>query len=328
MGSQGWTLHIRPDTGKVRAREFGAFFVFILFFAVLSLTLGSKFFSLTNFQNILNQNMAIALLAIGSTFVILTAGIDLSVGSVLALASVVLGLVMARLLEGRWIPEVVITIAILAGLLTGLLCGLANGLLIARFRLPPFVATLGLMAVARGLTRVITRGMTFSEQPESFHLLGQGLLPVAIVLLVFAGAGVALRYTRFGRLVYAVGSNEKAARLSGVNVFAIKTLVYALSGALAGLAGVLLTSRLQSANALLGLGYELNAIAAVVIGGTSLMGGQGSVLGTLLGVLIYGMIQNCLNLFGVDPFWQEVVIGAVIIAVVLLDYQLQRKRES
>jgi len=328
MGSQGWTLHIRPDTGKVRAREFGAFFVFILFFAVLSLTLGSKFFSLTNFQNILNQNMAIALLAIGSTFVILTAGIDLSVGSVLALASVVLGLVMARLLEGRWIPEVVITIAILAGLLTGLLCGLANGLLIARFRLPPFVATLGLMAVARGLTRVITRGMTFSEQPEAFHLLGQGLLPVAIVLLVFAGAGVALRYTRFGRLVYAVGSNEKAARLSGVNVFAVKTTVYALSGALAGLAGVLLTSRLQSANALLGLGYELNAIAAVVIGGTSLMGGQGSVLGTLLGVLIYGMIQNCLNLFGVDPFWQEVVIGAVIIAVVLLDYQLQRKRES
>ena len=302
--------------------------MFLLFFAVLSLTLGSKFFSLTNFQNILNQNMAIALLAIGSTFVILTAGIDLSVGSVLALASVVLGLVMARLLEGRWIPEVVIIIAILAGLLTGLLCGLANGLLIARFRLPPFVATLGLMAVARGLTRVITRGMTFSEQPEAFHLLGQGLLPVAIVLLVFAGAGVALRYTRFGRLVYAVGSNEKAARLSGVNVFAVKTTVYALSGALAGLAGVLLTSRLQSANALLGLGYELNAIAAVVIGGTSLMGGQGSVLGTLLGVLIYGMIQNCLNLFGVDPFWQEVVIGAVVIVVVLLDYQLQRKRES
>jgi len=320
-------LDIRPNAGKVRAREFGAFFVFILFFAVLSLTLGSKFFSLTNFQNILNQNMAIALLAIGSTFVILTAGIDLSVGSVLALASVVLGFVMARLLEGRWIPEVVIIIAILAGLLTGLLCGLANGLLIARFRLPPFVATLGLMAVARGLTRVITRGMTFSEQPEAFHLLGQGLLPVAIVLLVFAGAGVALRYTRFGRLVYAVGSNEKAARLSGVNVFAIKTMVYALSGALAGLAGVLLTSRLQSANALLGLGYELNAIAAVVIGGTSLMGGQGSVLGTLLGVLIYGMIQNCLNLFGVDPFWQEVVIGAVVIAVVLLDYQLQRRAE-
>ena len=320
-------MDIRPNAGKVRAREFGAFFVFILFFAVLSLTLGSKFFSLTNFQNILNQNMAIALLAIGSTFVILTAGIDLSVGSVLALASVVLGFVMARLLEGRWIPEVVIIIAILAGLLTGLLCGLANGLLIARFRLPPFVATLGLMAVARGLTRVITRGMTFSEQPEAFHLLGQGLLPVAIVLLVFAGAGVALRYTRFGRLVYAVGSNEKAARLSGVNVFAIKTMVYALSGALAGLAGVLLTSRLQSANALLGLGYELNAIAAVVIGGTSLMGGQGSVLGTLLGVLIYGMIQNCLNLFGVDPFWQEVVIGAVVIAVVLLDYQLQRRAE-
>ncbi|OGP57047.1 MAG: hypothetical protein A2V67_00670 [Deltaproteobacteria bacterium RBG_13_61_14] len=326
MGS--WTLDIRPNAGKVRAREFGAFFVFILFFAVLSLTLGSKFFSWNNFQNILNQNMAIALLAIGSTFVILTAGIDLSVGSVLALASVVLGLVMARLLEGRWIPELVIIIAILAGLLTGLLCGLANGLLIARFRLPPFVATLGLMAVARGLTRVITRGMTFSEQPEAFHLLGQGLLPVAIVLLVFAGAGVALRYTRFGRLVYAVGSNEKAARLSGVNVFAVKTTVYALSGVLAGLAGVLLTSRLQSANALLGLGYELNAIAAVVIGGTSLMGGQGSVLGTLLGVLIYGMIQNCLNLFGVDPFWQEVVIGAVVIAVVLLDYQLQRKPES
>jgi len=322
------TSEIRPNPRKVRAREFGSLLVFVFSFAVLSLTLGHKFFSLTNFQNILNQNMTIALLAVGSTFVILTAGIDLSVGSVLALAGVVLGWVMVRLLEAGMSPPAVVLAAVAAGLGAGLLCGLFSGVLVARFRLPPFVATLGLMAVGRGLTRVVTRGMTFSQQPEAFHRLGQGLPPVALVLLVFAGAWITLRYTRFGRFVYAIGSNEKAARLSGVNVAGVKIMVYALSGLLAGLGGVLLTSRLQSANALLGLGYELNAIAAVVIGGTSLMGGKGSVLGTLLGVFIYGMIQNCLNLFGVDPFWQEVVVGAVVIAVVLLDYQLQRKSEA
>jgi ribose/xylose/arabinose/galactoside ABC-type transport system permease subunit len=310
---------------SARWREFGALIVFVAFFTILSLALGPKFFSLTNFQNILNQNMTIALLAVGSTFVILTAGIDLSVGSVLALSGVVLGWVMARLLEGGMSPLAVAVAAIAAGLSTGLICGLTSGVLVARFRLPPFVATLGLMAVGRGLTRVVTRGMTFSQQPEVFHRLGQGLPPVALVLLVFVGAWLTLRYTRFGRFVLATGSNEKAARLSGVNVAGVKIMVYALSGLLAGLGGVLLTSRLQSANALLGLGYELNAIAAVVIGGTSLMGGKGSIPGTLLGVFIYGMIQNCLNLFGVDPFWQEVVIGAVVIAVVLLDYQLQPK---
>lgn len=304
-----------PPVIARHARQFGTFAVFVVLCAVISV-LTPHFFTVTNLLNVAQQTVINALIAVGLTYVIISGGIDLSVGSILAFA----GVVMAHALRLGW-P---VPLAILAGVGVGAGCGLVNGLLISYGRLPPFIATLGMMSVARGGALLATDGRPVSGFGESFRWLATGEIagvpvPVLVMVLVYAAAHLVLQRTKFGRYTYAIGGNEEASLLSGVPVRLYKTGIYVAGGGLAALGAVLLTARLNSAQPIAGINYELDAIAATVIGGTSLMGGQGSVIGTLIGALIMGVLRNGLNLLGVSSFIQQVVIGVVIIAAVLLD---------
>jgi len=250
------------------------------------------------------------------TFVILTGGIDLSVGSLAALAGAVGG--------GLMVGGVAWPAAVLAGLVAGTLLGFANGVSITAFRIPPFIATLAMLSIARGLTQLYTGGRPFTGLDPTFNQLGQGSVgpipvPVLIMLVTVGISWLVLRHTVFGRNVYAVGSNSEAARLAGVPVARVLLGVYMISGFLAALGGLVLTARLSSAQPTAGFGFELDAIAAGVVGGTSLSGGEGSILRTLIGVLIIGVLNNGLNLLNVDPFVQPVVKGVVILIAVGLD---------
>lgn len=281
------------------------------------------FLTVSNLLNVLEQTSINAVIAVGMTFVILSAGIDLSVGSVLALA----GVVMATLLQQQW-P---VAAAIGVGLLMGFAFGALNGVAIAWGRLPPFIATLGMMSIARGCALLFTEGRPVSGFDHTFRSLATARIlgipaPVVITIAVYLVARFVLSSTRFGRYVYAMGGNEEATRLSGVNVRFHKMLVYGVSGLTSGIAAVLLTARLNSAQPIAGIMYELDAIAAVVIGGTSLAGGEGGVGGTLIGALIMGVLRNGLNLLGVSSFLQQVVIGLVIVVAVLLDTVLKSRR--
>lgn len=304
---------------------------------VLALSLLShRFLTADNGWNILRQISVNLCLSIGMTLVILSAGIDLSVGAILALA----GAVAAGLLKNSLgIPGTDLLLqfttsgAILAGLVVGGAAGWVNGFTITRFRLPPFVATLGMFSIARGLTMLWTGGFPITGLGDGFGYLGTGAflgmpMPVWIMLALTAAFVIVTQRTRFGRHLYAVGGNERAARLTGLNVTGIKVAVYTLAGALAGVAGLIVTARLDSAQPNAGLGYELDSIAAVVIGGTSLSGGRGSVTGTVLGCLIIGVLNNGLFLLNVSPFWQQVVKGLVILLAVALDKMNARNRDS
>lgn len=282
----------------------------VLLCAFLSLSTGT-FLSVRNALNILDQITVLGIMAAGMSFVILTGGIDLSVGSVLALAMMVMG----------WLANVVglpMPIAILLALGAAGLCGLVSGLLITAFRVPPFIATLAMMSVARGLANMITDGQQIVGFPDWFMSLaisrqfGVLTATVALMLVVLALSWLFLRYRSGGRMVYAVGGNPEVARLAGIDVRAVTVGVYVLAAVLAGLAGIVLAARLDSVQPSSGLGYELDTIAAVVIGGTSLSGGAGSIGGTLVGILIIGVLRNGLNLLNVSPFLQQVVIGVVI----------------
>ncbi|MGE8355658.1 MAG: ABC transporter permease [Microvirgula sp.] len=286
--------------------------------SVVLSALSPNFLTLNNILNVMRQVSINALIAFGMTFVILTGGIDLSVGSILAL-SAVLG---AGWMSAGMDP----VLATLLGVGAGALMGLANGLIICQGRVAPFIATLATMTIFRGLALAQTNGtpVTGISSPF-FDLLGRGyvahLVPVPVVwmLLAFAVLWFIARKTTFGRHVYAIGGNEEASRISGVRVSTVKTSVYVLTGALSAMAGVILTSRLNSAQPNAGMGYELDAIAAVVLGGTSLAGGRGWIVGTLIGALLIGVLNNGLNLLGVSSFYQLVIKGAVILLAVLLD---------
>lgn len=280
------------------------------------------FLTVSNLLNVAEQAAIIAIVAVGMTFVIITGGIDLSVGSVLAFA----GVVMASVLHA----EVPLPVALAVALGTGLFCGLVNGALITVGRLPPFIATLGMMSVARGTALMFTEGRPVSGFSGGFRSLATGELvgiPVSVIIMVgvYVVAHFVLTRTKLGRYTYAIGGNEEAALLSGVNVRLYKAAVYGISGMLSGLAAVILTARLNSAQPIAGMMYELDAIAATVIGGTSLLGGEGTVVGTLIGALIMAVLRNGLNLLGVSSFIQQVVIGSVIIAAVLIDMWLKRR---
>jgi ribose/xylose/arabinose/galactoside ABC-type transport system permease subunit len=280
------------------------------------------FLTVSNLLNIAEQTAIIAIVAVGMTFVIITAGIDLSVGSVLALS----GVVMASALHA----EVPIPAALLAGSGIGLLCGLLNGLLVAQGHLPPFISTLGMMSVARGTALLFTEGRPISGFSESFRYIASGKvlhlpMPVIIMVTVYLIAHVVLAKTKLGRYAYAIGGNEQAAILSGVNVKLYKAVIYALCGLLTALAAMILTARLNSAQPIAGIMYELDAIAATVIGGTSLMGGEGTIWGTLIGALIMGVLRNGLTLLGISSFVQQIVIGSVIILAVLVDMTLKAR---
>jgi ribose transport system permease protein len=302
---------------------------------VLSL-LSDRFLTAENGWNILRQISVNLCLSLGMTLVILSGGIDLSVGAILGLA----GAIAAGLLKhGVAVPGTDLSLqftpsgAILAAVVVGAAAGAANGLGITRFGLPPFVATLGMLSIARGLTMLWTGGFPVTGLGDSFGHLGTGVflgmpVPVWIMLGLTAVFMVVTRRTPFGRHLYAVGGNERAARLTGLNVTRIKLAVYTLAGALAGVAGLIVTARLDSAQPNAGLGYELDSIAAVVIGGTSLSGGRGSIAGTVLGCLIIGVLNNGLFLLNVSPFWQQVIKGLVILIAVAIDKLNTRQRES
>ena len=283
-----------------------------------------------NLRNVANQIAVIAILAVGMTMVIVTGGIDLSVGSLIALAAVVTASLIGRM-GGE---EAGTGAMVLGGLATMVLCGAIgafSGVMITRFRVPPFIATLAVMQVASGLAYIISEGRPVYRLPQSFVLLGRGADPVlgipwAVLLMgvLYAAAHVLMSRTTLGRYIYAVGGNAEAARLAGVRVAAVLLFVYAACGALAGLGGVVMASQLRSGAPTYGLMYELYVIAAVVVGGTSLSGGEGTIHGTLVGAFIIAVIQNGMNLTHVESYTQKVVLGLVILGAVLLDRLKQR----
>lgn len=310
------------DNTQSIIQKIGPFIGLLLIIIVISI-MSPNFLTINNIFNVLRQVSINALIAFGMTFVILTGGIDLSVGSTLALT----GAVTAGMLASGMDP----ILAMALGLLLGAILGAINGVIIAKGKVAPFIATLATMTIYRGLTLVYTEGKPISGLGDSlsFQLLGKGYffgipVPIVTMLLTFGVLYFILKKTTFGRRVYAVGGNEEASKLSGIRVDRIKIYVYALTGFLAALASLILTSRLNSAQPTAGNMFELDAIAAVVLGGTSLTGGRGWIVGTVIGALIIGVLNNGLNLIGVSSFFQQVVKGAVILIAVLLD----RKKEA
>lgn len=281
------------------------------------------FLTVSNLLNVLEQTAINAIVAVGMTFVIISGGIDLSVGSILALSGIALGIALQA---GAGAP-----LAITMALAVGLACGLVNGALVTFGRLPPFIATLGMMSVARGAALMLAEGRPISGFGEEFRGLATGRVlmvpaPAIIAAGIYAVAHFVLANTVFGRAAYAIGGNEEAARLSGVHVRYHKTAIYGVAGLMSAAAAVILTARLNSAQPTAGTMYELDAIAATVIGGTSLLGGEGTIIGALIGALIMGVLRNGLNLLNVSSFFQQVVIGVVIIGAVLVDMSLKRHR--
>lgn len=272
-----------------------------------------------NLINILLQISINGVLAIGLTMVIITGGIDLSVGSVVCLAGVVMGLLTE--LVGVDNP-ITAAICIVAALFVGILAGSINGILITKGKLPPFIATLGMMSIARGMALTLSGGKGVAPLPKFIQTLGGTgalFIPILIMLGVYIIAWWVLRYTKQGRNTYAIGGNQEAAILSGINVHGVTIKVYAISGLCCGIASIMLVGRLNTAQPTAGIGYELDAIAATVIGGTSMTGGEGKIFGTLIGALIIGVLRNGLNLLNVSSYIQQVVIGLVIIVAVLSD---------
>jgi ribose transport system permease protein len=302
---------------KETLQKYGPFLALIAVCIGLAL-LSPNFLSVSNSFDVMRQVSINAVIAFGMTLTILLGGIDLSVGSILAVSSVLAAMTM----KGGHGAGVAAGIALLAGAAMGSL----NGVVIAKGNVAPFIATLGTMTLLRGAALVLSNGSPISDFPSQlFAMLGGGyvarLIPVPVVLMLamFAVFWFVLTRTVFGRHVYATGGNAEAAKLSGVNTDRVQILVYTVSGAMAALAGVILTSRLDSAQPTAGVGYELDAITAVVLGGTSLAGGRGWIFGTLVGALLIGVLNNGLNLMGVSAFYQQVVKGSVILLAVLLD---------
>lgn len=302
-------------------QRFGLLFVFILFALILSL-LSDRFLTVSNLTNVLRQASINGIVAVGMTFVILTGGIDLSVGSILAL-SVVIGADLMK--NGTPVP-----LAVAASLGIGAGLGFINGLFIAKAKIPPFIATLGMFTVARGLALMFTQGQPITGLPDSFRFLGTGMLgpiPMPIVLagLAFLIGGLVLRRTSFGEYVYLLGDNPVAARLAGLPSNLVTIAVYAISGLCSALAGLILVARLDSAQPIIGQGYEFNAIAAVVVGGTSFSGGEGTLIGTLLGALLIETLNNGMNLLNISSLWEQVAKGLVIALALLLYKAINRE---
>ena len=313
------TSHARPGLGFLRdafslSGATGPLIGLILLCAFLSFATDS-FLSVRNFLNVLDQITVLGILAVGMTFVILIGGIDLSVGSVLALSMMILGYLHVE-------AGMPMYVAIPGALLASALAGAVSGFMITAFAVPAFIATLAMMSIARGLASMITNGSQIIGFPIWFNMGaiirygGVLTMTVAVMLVVFVAAWLFQRYRQEGRALYAIGGNPEVARLAGINVNRMTILVYTACAALAGLGGVLLAARLDAVQPTIGIAYELDAIAAVVIGGTSLSGGTGGIVGTLIGVLIIGVLRNGLNLLSVSPFLQAVIIGLVIVLAV------------
>ena len=305
-------------TAKTSCMEKIIPFIGLILLIIVVSILNPSFLDFCNFLNLLRQISINGLIAFGMTFIILTGGIDLSVGSILALSSAFIALMITSGVDP--------IIALIIGVLIGFVLGAVNGLLVTKGNMAPFIATLATMTIFRGLTLVITDGNPITNLGDSylFQLFGKGYfigipVPAVTMIIVFVILLIILQKTTFGRHTYAIGGNEIAAKISGIKVNKIKILIYGISGLMSALAGGILTSRLNSAQPTAGTSYELDAIAAVVLGGTSLTGGKGRIVGTLIGVLIIGVLNNGLNLLGVSSFYQQVVKGVVILIAVLID---------
>lgn len=316
--------------------QFGALLVLILI-CIIFAWLEPAFLSQRNIFNVLRQVSIYGLLAVGMTFVILTGGIDLSIGSVLALA----GLVAASVEKGgRGLLSVGaagesagygVPAAIAAAIAVGVLAGWLQGVTISKLKVPPFIVTLGGMSAFRGAALLWSGGQPISAFRDEYKVLGQGFIgPVPIPVIIFLTCAVlgfiVLRYSRYGRHIYAIGGNLEAARLSGLKTGSLLMSVYIISGFFAGFSGFLLSSRLNSAEQVAGVGYELTVIAGVVIGGTSLFGGEGGIFGTIVGVLLIGVLSNGLTLLNVNPYYQQIVVGLIIVFAVYFDQMIKRRR--
>lgn len=285
--------------------------------------LSPYFFTISNIINILRQVSIISIVAVGMTYAILTGGIDLSVGSIVALS----GVVTTVLLKNFGLN---LGLCILTGLFVGALVGAGNGIMIvSKIKMPPFIATLAMMGIVRGIALVITSGRPIFQLPDQFSFIGSGFLsripfPVILMFVVYTIAYINLNYTRSGIHFYSVGGNEEASRLSGIKISTVKFRAYVISGLTASLAGIILASRVMVGEPIAGYMYELDSIAAVVIGGTSMFGGEGSIIGTLIGALLMGILRNGLNLLNVSSYWQQIVLGLVIALTVSFNI-LRRK---
>ncbi|MCY9664479.1 ABC transporter permease [Paenibacillus alginolyticus] len=307
---------------------FASLIMLVIIFSISS----SNFFQFDNIVAIMLSTAVIGVLALGSTFVIITSGIDLAVGTVMTFSSVMAGVIITT-----W--HLPMPLGIIGGIATGAICGLISGLLVAKMKIPPFIATLAMMMVTKGLSLVIsgTKPIYFNDT-TAFSQISMGSLLNSIIpgfeipnaILVFFGAAVIasiiLSKTIIGRYNFALGSNEESTRLSGVNVDYWKIVIYSLTGVFSGIAGIMMASRLNSAQPALGSGYELEAIAAVVIGGTSLSGGKGSILGTVIGALIMSVLTNGLRILSVKQEWQTVIVGVVVVLAVYADMMRRRKK--
>jgi ribose transport system permease protein len=307
---------------KENMKRFTPLIILLIIFILLTF-LSPYFLTWDNLCAIGVQIVVTVVLAIGEMMVIISGGIDLSIGSVLALSGIITSVM---LVQGR--SEL---LSIFSGMLVGAGCGFINGFLISKGKLPPFIVTLGMMGVARGMALVISDGVVISGFSDSFSWWGMGTLfrgfpvPIFLMIIIAVIGHFILRYTRFGRLSYAVGSNSEATRLSGVNVDNYLTGYYTMSGLLAGFAGIILASRLNTGQPTAGSGYELEVIAACVMGGASLRGGVGTVMGSIIGGLIMGLLRNGSNLLNVSAFWQQVLVGVVIVGAVYWDQHRQRQ---
>lgn len=304
--------------------KYGILIAFVILCVILSV-ITPNFLTLTNISVIVKQVSINALLAFGVTFVIITGGIDLSLGSIVA----VTGVVAASFAHPDTYP---LPVPLLMGLLVGILFGAFNGFIITKAKVPAFIVTLGTMTIGRGLALILSKGRPVSNLSDSFNFIGGGTIggiPVPIIMLgiIFMICLLMLKKTTTGRYIYAIGGNEQAAKASGIDVNKVKLFVYTLSGALAAIAGIVLASRITTGQPNIGAGFELTAIAAAVIGGTSTSGGIGSITGTLIGALLIGVISNSLDLLNVSSYYQQVIMGAIIIIAVSIDNISRSKRD-
>ena len=317
-------MELQANNTKQKFKDFASNYTILMMFIIFCIIMifASEYFATwRNIRNILRQTSINGLLSIGMTFVILTGGIDLSVGSVLAFGGVVSASLVSKASGGEIYSP---TVAIMAAMGVGIIMGGITGILVAKWKVAPFVASLGMLSVARGLTYIYTDGMPIPKIDRAFLFIGKGSvlglpMPVFIFAIVVLISYIVLKKTRYGRYIYAVGGNEQSARISGINTKFIIFSVYVISGLLAAFGGAILTARTTAGLPQAGQSYELDAIAAVVIGGTSLKGGQGSLVGTVIGALIIGVVNNGLDILGVSSYYQQVVKGSIIVIAVLID---------
>ena len=295
----------------------------LILLVVLASVLSPYFMTFKNIINVLRQVSIVAIISVGMTYVIITGGIDLSVGSVAALSGMITGLFLKNVGAGLFVSSSM-------GIISGMLCGLFSGFLItSKIRMPPFIATLAMMSIARGIALMMTSGRPIFNLPESFSFLGGGFfwdipIPIIIMLIIYLLAHISLTYTKSGLYFYAIGGDEEAARVTGIKNNVVKMRAYLISGFCASIAGIVLTSRVMVSEPIAGFLYELEAIAAVIIGGANLFGGEGIVLGTLIGAVIMGVLRNSLNLLNVSTYLQQVVVGFVIVTMVSISILRRR----